>query len=56
MELNLRNTVEADILRLQGIRDSLTINISDLELNIEGLTEELVCMRNNHKEVRTTEY
>lgn len=39
--------------RLRGVRDSMTLSISDLEVQIEGLKEELVYMRSNHEEVRT---
>ncbi|XP_060942610.1 keratin, type I cytoskeletal 14-like [Limanda limanda] len=50
MELNLRSMVEADLSRFRGIRDSVTLNISDLEMQIEGLREELVYIKSNHKE------
>uniref|UniRef100_A0A3B4X984 Keratin 99 n=1 Tax=Seriola lalandi dorsalis TaxID=1841481 RepID=A0A3B4X984_SERLL len=50
MEMTMRTTVEADVLRLRGVRDSLTLNISDLELQIESLKEELVYMKSTHKE------
>ncbi|XP_062243992.1 keratin, type I cytoskeletal 20-like [Platichthys flesus] len=50
MELNLRTMVEADLSRFRGIRDSVTLNISDLEMQIEGLREELVYMKSSHKE------
>uniref|UniRef100_A0A3B4T4V2 Keratin 99 n=1 Tax=Seriola dumerili TaxID=41447 RepID=A0A3B4T4V2_SERDU len=42
MEMTMRTTVEVDVLRLRGVRDSLTLNISDLQLQIESLKEELV--------------
>lgn len=38
--------------RLRGVRDSMTLAISDLEVQIEGLKEELVYIRSNHEEVR----
>uniref|UniRef100_A0A3B4T4S7 Keratin 99 n=1 Tax=Seriola dumerili TaxID=41447 RepID=A0A3B4T4S7_SERDU len=41
MEMTMRTTVEVDVLRLRGVRDSLTLNISDLQLQIESLKEEL---------------
>ncbi|KAL7403914.1 hypothetical protein ABVT39_006857 [Epinephelus coioides] len=52
-ELNLRSMVEADVLRLRGVRDSMTLAISDLEVQIEGLKEELVYMRRAHEEEMT---
>ena len=56
MELNVRTMVEADVMRFRGIRDSVTMNISDLELQIEGMTEELVYIKSNHQEVRTLQW
>ncbi|XP_038140650.1 keratin, type I cytoskeletal 19-like [Cyprinodon tularosa] len=50
MEVNLQKTVEADVFRLRGIRDSLTLSISNLEMSVEGLKEELICLANSHKE------
>ncbi|XP_022611162.1 keratin, type I cytoskeletal 19-like [Seriola dumerili] len=50
MEMTMRTTVEVDVLRLRGVRDSLTLNISDLQLQIESLKEELVYMKSIHKE------
>ncbi|XP_033976168.1 keratin, type I cytoskeletal 47 kDa-like [Trematomus bernacchii] len=50
VELNMHSTVQADVIRLKGVRDSMTLSISDLELNIEGMTEELVYMRSSHQE------
>uniref|UniRef100_A0A8C9Y7C3 Keratin 99 n=1 Tax=Sander lucioperca TaxID=283035 RepID=A0A8C9Y7C3_SANLU len=52
-ELNMHTMVEADVFRLRGVRDSMTLNISDLEVQIEGLKEELVYMKTTHEEVRT---
>ncbi|XP_028454333.1 keratin, type I cytoskeletal 19 [Perca flavescens] len=49
-ELNMHMMVEADVLRLRGVRDSLTLNISDLEVQLEGLKEELVYMKTSHEE------
>ncbi|XP_042341040.1 keratin, type I cytoskeletal 19-like [Plectropomus leopardus] len=49
-ELNMHTMVQADVLRLRGVRDSLTIAISDLEVQIEGLKEELVYIKRNHEE------
>ncbi|XP_068995907.1 keratin, type I cytoskeletal 13-like [Embiotoca jacksoni] len=50
MELNLRTLAEADVARLRGVRDSLTLTISDLEIQIEVLKEELMYINKNHKE------
>lgn len=49
----MHTMVEADVFRLRGVRDSMTLNISDLEVQIEGLKEELVYMKTTHEEVRT---
>ena len=46
--------VEADVCRLRGVRDGLTLTISELELQIEGLREELAYIKTNHAEVRAT--
>lgn len=52
MELGLRNAVDADILRLRNVRDSLTLRVSDLEMTVETLREELMSLKKNHSEVR----
>ncbi|XP_049426881.1 keratin, type I cytoskeletal 19-like [Epinephelus fuscoguttatus] len=52
-ELNLCSMVEADVLRLRGVRDSMTLAISDLEVQIEGLKEELVYVKRTHEEEMT---
>ncbi|XP_041640983.1 keratin, type I cytoskeletal 42-like [Cheilinus undulatus] len=49
-ELNIHSMVEADVARLRGVRDSMTLSISDMELQIEGLKEELAFLKRNHEE------
>uniref|UniRef100_A0A3P9IRE1 Keratin 99 n=1 Tax=Oryzias latipes TaxID=8090 RepID=A0A3P9IRE1_ORYLA len=51
-ELSLRKAVDADIFRLRKVRDGLTLGISDLEIIVENLQEELVTLKKNHSEVR----
>ncbi|XP_033953563.1 keratin, type I cytoskeletal 19-like [Pseudochaenichthys georgianus] len=50
IELNMHSMVQADVIRLKGVRDSLTLSISELELNMEDMKEELVYMRSSHQE------
>ncbi|TKS69109.1 Keratin, type I cytoskeletal 20 [Collichthys lucidus] len=50
MEKNLRLSVEADVARSRGIRDSITLSVSDLEIQIESLKADLVYMKSNHEE------
>ncbi|KAM8879873.1 keratin, type I cytoskeletal 20-like [Spinachia spinachia] len=50
MENNLRTAAEADVSRIRGVRDVLTLSISDLELQVEGLKEEILFMKNSHQE------
>ncbi|XP_052383668.1 keratin, type I cytoskeletal 19-like isoform X3 [Oncorhynchus keta] len=49
-EANMRMKMEGNVARERGVLDSFTLTRAELEIQIEGLKEELVYLRKNHEE------
>lgn len=53
-ELSLRQSVEADISGLKMLLGELGVAKTDLSMQIDSFTEELVSIKRNHEEVTTS--
>uniref|UniRef100_A0A8C3R869 IF rod domain-containing protein n=1 Tax=Cyanoderma ruficeps TaxID=181631 RepID=A0A8C3R869_9PASS len=54
-QLVIRQTVEADINGLRNLMDDLTLVRSSLESELESLKDELIALKRNHDEVRSSD-